>query len=571
MRKLVTKLLSVMLFGSLMLMWPSSTLALSPQDYLGIHILDPPDPRAPGDPDGCIPMGRNVCVDIGPAYGAGISDAGDVFGSFESNHPHVDHFEEGIRWLRRDGYKGDNMGKYPLDPSWTNEIDGSPIPFNRAYGVRTTWVSPGGYASGNGVPGLFHVDIPLGKYTVLGDGVGEKPSGNRALGREVSPTRRAVHYNRVSNASLVEPPFTLEKTGLVTRLGDGFQVKALNSNDVIVGFYDPSCLGDEPPWNLFCFGESSPMKLEPGGPDQWSARIPMEQLGSINQAKALDLSNTDPAYAIGSSAGDTPIQNGVVWNVSTGKIIANLGENNIPHRINSTGDMAVGTRKESFLTPKEPVVWWTNNGWETFEVLTIQEILDVVPGGEHWAEVSILTNNLGPEGLDSPQAINKHGQILAIGKLFAEAPIEKLTEWPREFATGDDCADPADYPCGIPFILETRPFILDLLGDVNFDTVLNNLDITPMIHALTVGSAVDDEEQLIAFHTVIRDGRFPNADMNGDGRVDNLDITGFVDALVAAAGTAQSAGIPEPSTLALLLGLILSASAASRKSQSKNR
>ena len=240
------------------------------------------------------------------------------------------------------------------------------------------------------------------------------------------------------------------------------------------------------------------MKLEPVGENQWSGKIPMEQLGSVNKAAASDLSNTDPAYAIGSSAGDTALQSGVVWNVSTGNIIANFGVNNIPHRINSTGDMAEGTRKESFLTPKEPVVWWTDDAWETFEVLTIQEILDVVPGGEHWAEVSVLTNNFEPEGLHSPQGINKHGQILAIGKLHQEAPIGALTQWPRPFATGEDCADPADYPCGIPFILETRPFILDLQGDVNFDALVNNLDITSMIQALTVGGAVDDKDRLTA-------------------------------------------------------------------------
>ena len=252
------------------------------------------------------------------------------------------------------------MGKYPLDPSWGTSNDGlsgPPIPFNRAYGVRTKWVSPGGFASGNGNPGLFYVDMVLGKYTVLGIGNGEKPSGNRVLGRAEDPTNSSYHFNRVSDVNLVEPPFGPEERGVVQRLGLGFHAIALNNFGVIVGSYDPSCLGDTPPLSLFCYEERSPMKLEPVGENQWSGMIPMEQLGSVNKAAAFDLSNTDPAYAIGSSAGDTALQSGVVWNVSTGKIIANFGVNNIPHRINSTGDMAVGTRKESFLTPKDPVVW----------------------------------------------------------------------------------------------------------------------------------------------------------------------------------------------------------------------
>ena len=33
----------------------------------------------------------------------------------------------------------------------------------------------------------------------------------------------------------------------------------------------------------------------------------------------------------------------------------------------------------------------------------------------------------------------RHGQILAVGKLDPEAPVESLTAWPRAIATGEDC------------------------------------------------------------------------------------------------------------------------------------
>ena len=66
--------------------------------------------------------------------------------------------------------------------------------------------------------------------------------------------------------------------------------------------------------------------------------------------------------------------------MNTGEIIADLGINSLVNRINSTGDMAVGTRRESFFSPKEPGVWWTENLWESFEFLSIQEIMDELPG-----------------------------------------------------------------------------------------------------------------------------------------------------------------------------------------------
>jgi len=102
--------LTLLLCGGLNLACPSDVQALQPEDYLGIRILQPPSPHPAEDPTRCTPVGGQTCGP-GPAYPAGITDAGDVFGHVETNYPHVHHFEEGIRWLRRDSYMGDNVGK----------------------------------------------------------------------------------------------------------------------------------------------------------------------------------------------------------------------------------------------------------------------------------------------------------------------------------------------------------------------------------------------------------------------------------------------------------------------------
>ena len=76
-------------------------------------------------------------------------------------------------------------------------------------------------------------------------------------------------------------------------------------------------------------------------------------------------------------------------------------------------------------------------------------------------------------------------------------------------------------------------------GDVNGDGNVDNLDITPFIAAL----ATPEE----AFLATYPDGVFQAADVDNDGNVDNLDITPFI-GILAGGGEA----VPEPATLALL-------------------
>jgi hypothetical protein len=71
------------------------------------------------------------------------------------------------------------------------------------------------------------------------------------------------------------------------------------------------------------------------------------------------------------------------------------------------------------------------------------------------------------------------------------------------------------------------------LGDLNLDGMVNGLDVDPFVDTLVGGSFQDE------------------ADMNQDGVVNGLDVDPFVAAIVGG----EMASVPEPSTLALALGL----------------
>ena len=81
-------------------------------------------------------------------------------------------------------------------------------------------------------------------------------------------------------------------------------------------------------------------------------------------------------------------------------------------------------------------------------------------------------------------------------------------------------------------------------GDVNFDGEVNGLDVDPFVEAVLGG------------------GYAAPADMNGDGAVDGLDVDPFVAAVVgggAAASPLDVADVPEPSTLVLVLLVLVGA------------
>jgi hypothetical protein len=79
-----------------------------------------------------------------------------------------------------------------------------------------------------------------------------------------------------------------------------------------------------------------------------------------------------------------------------------------------------------------------------------------------------------------------------------------------------------------------------LMGDVNGDGNVDNLDITPFIQALLLSEA--------EFDANYPDGEYWAADVNADGNVDNIDITPFIHLL-----TGGGQAIPEPTSAALLV------------------
>jgi len=95
------------------------------------------------------------------------------------------------------------------------------------------------------------------------------------------------------------------------------------------------------------------------------------------------------------------------------------------------------------------------------------------------------------------------------------------------------------------FLLDTKLLSEVLLGDVNNDGSVDNLDITDFIIALTVNG---DEA---AFLAQVTNGSFLAADIDGSGNPDNLDITGFIDLLV----TQTTGAVPEPASILALLAV----------------
>ena len=99
-------------------------------------------------------------------------------------------------------------------------------------------------------------------------------------------------------------------------------------------------------------------------------------------------------------------------------------------------------------------------------------------------------------------------------------------------------------------------FVPTLTGDVNNDAEVNNLDITPFIAALAA-------EGEAAFLAAFPDGSYAAADIDISGSPDNLDITPFIGLLTAAAS--DSAAIPEPASVMLLLLPLMVARGARRR------
>ena len=527
-------------------------------DYMDIRELTLPEVHPP---PGCLDRTENVQLcGPGPGFPAGISNAGDVYGIVETNFPHLHHNEDGIQWLRRNSYVGENTGKahpflfsLPDITPFQSDLDNFVIsqafrevlqPFGVELSEQTFVEDAGGGTPDD--PGkkwafvdandnfrykaVRQADGSANVYNQKTKAVhwGENPEipGNRTLNSVTSegfvsgminvanfhtgaldPTTNTIFDLDTgigaggNNHGLVVTPSSSSGVGTVSRISSIHAISEVNpfgrlqnlSVDGVFGISDANVIVGE--------HQGDAIKIEPlaeasgDGFPQWGDFTVMEKLGDAN-AFASSVSDSDPAYAIGSSSSQ-----GVVWNVNDGTIAGNFGLFNRPLMINPAGTIAVGLSGRRQV----PVMWTTDDGWANSTMIAINEILDAMPSADDWIE------------LTSVRGVNDAGQIVGNGT--------KL-----DFSTG-------------AYLLDTLALLAVLKGDVDNDGNVNNLDITPFIAALAAGNEA-------AFLVGFPDGSYAAADIDMIGGPNNLDITPFIALLASAAG--QSAAVPEPASLALL-------------------
>jgi hypothetical protein len=116
----------------------------------------------------------------------------------------------------------------------------------------------------------------------------------------------------------------------------------------------------------------------------------------------------------------------------------------------------------------------------------------------------------------------------------------------------------------IAFMLGEDPPLPTVLGDVNLDEEVNGLDVEPFVGLVTSGTFQDEGDMngdgevngldVDPFVGLVTGGTFQaEGDMNKDGVVNGLDVDPFVAAVVGGG----VAAVPEPSTAALAVGLML--------------
>lgn len=551
----------MMISGVVLACAASWSLGILATDYTAVHILEPPAVHPLEDCEQFSP-GNHPCG-AGPGYAGGISNAGDVVGPLETNHPYEEPWPELGRWLRSNGYKGENMRRFEVVPGSTYTTgSGHELPYPGpesaplAYGfIRVQKVTSDGFMYGSaniGNGSLARYDIVNDAWWSFGFGVA---GGGNNKGRMVSGWKHpgalfGEHGSRVVDASLVsnEPidpagQGDLQAFPNAVIFGPAIFANDINDNDIIVGSFDD--IGGGFP------NVSDPIKMLPDGTDHWDADnyVVMDELREDSRSRATRLSDSEPAFAIGWSTVDG-VPHGVLWDVSTGQIKADFGPDVSvcankqtcgPSAINSAGTMVVGARLNKTVFPpvREHFVWSSADGWKTFEEVTALSILETAEGGEHIEAVTRLTG------------INDIGQISAQALIkgeFGEYLTPGISAWDPAIATNESCPNSddgewiPDNGCGIPIVLDTRQIEEILKGDINNDGFINNLDITSFIAAL----AAEDEAD---FLQQFPQGNYIAADLDQSGQPDNLDITPFIGLLTSAA---SGAAVPEPGSGVLI-------------------
>ena len=468
----------------------------------------------------------------------GISNDGDLFGDSRwppdddataSNHPN--HFEQGVRWLRSTGYQPEIVNGGQEHLLWDDSQPDQAVPGEGHYGMHSGWhrespgyrhrgVTPDGIAVGayNVFPlHSYHYDIKNDVLTDLGKGMGSGANIN-GLVTAIYSTCCGAHGNGFYSKLLsIDPAQTNDKHEVVSwfpTFGNDVFPWAINNQNIIVGNSG----------SLFT-AHRQPMKILPTGENTWGPPIALESLDNttgeggrvIGDSSVLDISNNEERpFGVGISG--SPHTHGIVWDINTGTIAADFGPLTQAWQISGDGTKVAGLKKAFAIPPiTTPTVWSTDNGWQTFTELDLNETLAFsvkLDGADAWMELVDI------------DGVNDSGQVVGIG--FAHGPNESVSQ--------------------AVFLLDTLPLGLVLQGDVNNDASVNNLDITPFIAAL----AAEDEA---AFLVQFPEGNYAAADIDISGSPDNLDITPFIGLLTAAADDA--AAIPEPSSIGLIVLLLM--------------
>ena len=488
---------------------------LSPESYVAVRVLPGPNDRH--------------------TQSGGISNAGDVIGRevAEWDVDHNNHSEAMVRWLRDTGYSGEVVsgGLKHANPEAGDVV----VPGESYHGIHVGAIrdnTPHVSMSHTGfVHGTYTVNNWHGfRYDIRNDvltdlGIGMISDGNtQGLVVGTYSTCCGAHGNGYYSKLLDINAEGLDKKYEVfnwyPKFFDDVFPWAINDHNVIVGNVG----------SIF-MPNSKPAKLLPTGENTWGEPIEMEALdeeeasteggfrGVTSNVFAISESEDRP-FGAGNSGSPG---RGAVWDINSGKIVADFGALTEAYGISANGKYVIGLRKQFSIPPQtDPMVWVSEDNWESYEEINLNDdvlgALKPPQGAELW------------DSFLEASGINDDGMVVGQGN-------------PSLFAIAEGIV--TTYPFGTAvFLLDTKELDLEsvLLGDVNNDGAIDNLDITPFITAL----ASEDEA---AFLVDFPQGSYSAADVDTSGSPDNLDITPFISLLT---GQGSGSAVPEPASLALL-------------------
>jgi len=91
-----------------------------------------------------------------------------------------------------------------------------------------------------------------------------------------------------------------------------------------------------------------------------------------------------------------------------------------------------------------------------------------------------------------------------------------------------------------------------LLGDADGSGVVNNLDISPFIIALTLGGNTSNQQDINNYTAQVPGGCFQCTDTDQSQEVNNIDISPFIGILAGGSSAGSTSAVPEPASLALM-------------------